>query len=106
MSAANSTKIRVVLPYHLRVLAHITGDMQVEVTQTPVTQRALLEALETRFPMLCGTIRDQKTGERRAFLRYYACQEDLSLDSPDKPLPEAVVNGKEPFLIVGAIAGG
>jgi sulfur-carrier protein len=106
MMKENPTKIRVVLPYHLRMLAHITGDVQVEVLQTPVTQRALLDALEARYPMLCGTIRDQATGQRRAFLRYYACQEDLSLDSPDKPLPETVVNGQEPFLIIGAIAGG
>ena len=106
MMNQNTTTIRVVLPYHLRVLAHITGDAQVESARTPLTQRALLEALEARYPMLCGTIRDQATGQRRAFLRYHACQEDLSLDPPDKPLPEAVVNGQEPFLIIGAIAGG
>jgi sulfur-carrier protein len=98
-------KIRVVLPYHLRLLAHVGGEVQLDVVE-PITQRAVLDALERRYPMLCGTIRDQTSGKRRPFLRYYACQEDLSLESPDNPLPAAVAGGAEPFLIIGAIAGG
>jgi hypothetical protein len=98
--------IRVELPAHLRTLAGIQGaavDLEVE---RPVTTRSVLDALEARYPMLRGTIRDQVTGERRPFVRFFACQEDLSHDSPDAALPEAVATGAEPFLIVGAIAGG
>ncbi len=97
--------IRVVLPYHLRVLAQVGTEVQLEV-QGAVTQRSVLDALEARYPMLKGTIRDQVTKERRAFLRLFACQEDWSLESPDAPLPAAVASGEEPFLIVGAVAGG
>ena len=97
--------IVVVLPAHLRTLAQVSGDVQLEVTG-PVTQRALLDALEARYPMLCGTIRDHVTQVRRPFLRFFACEEDLSHESPDAPLPEAVASGKEPFFIIGAIAGG
>jgi sulfur-carrier protein len=97
--------IRLVLPYHLRNLAHVAGEVQLEV-EGPVTQRAVLDALEARFPMLRGTIRDHATQRRRPFLRFYACEQDLSLDSPDAPLPEAVATGAEPFLVVGGIAGG
>jgi sulfur-carrier protein len=95
----------VVLPAHLRTLAQVSGDVQLEVAG-PVTQRAVLDALETRYPMLCGTIRDHVTQVRRPFLRFFACEEDLSHESPDAPLPEAVASGKEPFFIIGAIAGG
>ena len=97
--------IRVQLPQHLRALAKLQGEVQLEV-EGPVTQRSVLDALEARYPMLKGTIRDHVTQQRRAFMRFFACQEDLSLESPDSPLPEAVVNGKEPFLVIGAIAGG
>jgi sulfur-carrier protein len=97
--------IRVVLPPHLRSLAHVQGDVTLEVAH-PVTQRALLDALEDRYPMLRGTIRDHVTKQRRAFLRFFACEQDLSHEAPDTPLPEAVVTGAEPFLIIGAIAGG
>ncbi len=97
--------IRVVLPQHLRTLAHVTGEVQLEVEGQPTT-RSVLDALEARYPMLCGTIRDHVTHQRRPFLRFFACEEDLSHDPPDNPLPEAVVTGKEPFLIIGAIAGG
>ena len=97
--------IRVVLPPHLRNLAKVQGEVQLEVTP-PVTQRALLDALEAKYPVLCGTIREHGTLKRRAFLRYFACEEDLSHESPDAPLPEAVANGKEPFVVLGAIAGG
>jgi len=97
--------IRVVLPAHLRTLAGVTGDVQLEVAGA-VTQRSVLDALEERYPMLRGTIRDQVTGQRRAFIRFFACSEDLSHESPDAPLPEAVASGAEPFLLVGAIAGG
>jgi hypothetical protein len=97
--------IRVVIPYHLRILTQTEGDVLLEVAG-PVTIRSILDALEARYPMLCGTIRDHVTGQRRAMLRYYACEEDLSLESPDDPLPEAVASGKEPFWIVAAIAGG
>jgi sulfur-carrier protein len=97
--------IRVVLPPHLRTLAKITGDVELEV-QAPVTQRSILDALEARYPMLCGTIRDHVTKERRPFLRFFACEGDLSLESPDAPVPEAVASGKEPFFVIGAIAGG
>lgn len=97
--------IRVVLPVHLRTLARITGEVELEIDGTP-TRRAILDALETRYPMLRGTIRDHATGQRRAFIRFYACEEDLSNEPPDAPLPDAVVKGAEPFLVVGAMAGG
>ena len=97
--------IRVQLPQHLRTLAKVQGEVQLEV-EGPITQRSVLDALEARYPMLKGTIRDHVTQQRRAFMRFFACEEDLSLDSPDSPLPDAVVNGKEPFLVIGAIAGG
>jgi sulfur-carrier protein len=97
--------IRVILPYHLRTLARIDGDVTLEVAP-PVTQRAILDALEARYPMLRGTIRDHVTHERRPLLRFFACEEDLSHESPDAPLPDAVVSGAEAFWIVGAIAGG
>jgi sulfur-carrier protein len=97
--------IRVVLPYHLRMLANIDGEVQLELEQ-PVTIQSLLDALEGRYPMLRGTIRDHGTHERRPFLRYYACQQDYSLESRDTPLPDAIASGREPFLVIGAIAGG
>ena len=97
--------ILIELPYHLRNLARVQGQVQLEVPP-PITQRAILDALEARFPMLCGTIRDHVTHQRRPFLRFYACEQDLSLDSPDAPLPDAVAAGKEPFLVVGGLAGG
>jgi molybdopterin synthase sulfur carrier subunit len=97
--------IRVVLPAHLRTLARVAGDVELEV-EGEVTQRSVLNALEARFPMLCGTIRDQVTQERRPFLRFFACAEDLSHETPDTPLPDAVASGSEPFFIIGAIAGG
>lgn len=97
--------IRVELPAHLRTLAGIRGEVRLEVA-TPVTQRSVLDALEAAYPMLCGTIRDHGTMQRRAFLRFFACEEDLSHESPDALLPEAVASGKEPLLVVGAVAGG
>lgn len=97
--------IRVELPQHLRTLAHVGHEVPIEV-EGAVTQRSLLDALEARYPMLRGAIRDHVTLQRRAFLRFFACQEDLTHQSPDSPLPDAVVAGKEPFLIIGAIAGG
>jgi hypothetical protein len=97
--------IRVVLPAHLRILAKVSGEVELEV-EGAVTQRSVLDALEARYPMLRGTIRDQVTQKRRPFVRFFACQEDLSHESPDAPLPEAVAKGTEPFLLVGAIAGG
>jgi sulfur-carrier protein len=97
--------IRVVLPAHLRNLARVDGEVKVEVAGT-TTQRSILDALEASYPMLRGTIRDQLTHKRRAFIRFYACEQDLSNDSPDTPLPDAVATGAEPFLVVGAIAGG
>ncbi|MGD0301517.1 MAG: MoaD/ThiS family protein [Bryobacteraceae bacterium] len=97
--------IRVYLPGHLRTLANINGEVEIEI-QGPVTQRSVLDALELRYPALQGTIRDHVSGKRRSFLRFFACQEDLSHESPDAPLPDAVVSGAEPFLVVGAIAGG
>jgi sulfur-carrier protein len=97
--------IRVVLPPHLRKLAHVEREVALEVNG-PVTQRAVLDALEERYPMLRGTIRDQATLKRRAFVRFFACEEDLSHEAPDAPLPAAVANGTEPFLVVGAMAGG
>ena len=97
--------IRVVLPAHLKNLAKVGSEVQLDVAE-PVTQRLVLDALEAQYPMLCGTIRDRQTGQRRAFVRFYACEEDLSNESPDEPLPDRVVKGDEPFLIVGAMAGG
>ena len=97
--------IRVVLPAHLRTLAGVSGEVTLDVVGE-VTQRSVLDALEAQYPMLCGTIREHGTLQRRAFLRFFACEEDLSHESPDAPLPEAVVKGKEPFLVVGAVAGG
>jgi sulfur-carrier protein len=97
--------IRVVVPAHLRVLAHIEGELALEV-DGPVTQRSVLNAIEDRYPMLRGTMRDHVTQKRRAFVRFFACGEDLSNEQPDTPLPEAVATGAEPFLVVGAIAGG
>ena len=97
--------IRVVLPAHLRTLARVSGEVKVPVA-APVTVRAVLDALEAEYPMLQGTIRDHETKQRRAFLRLFACEEDLSHDSPDALLPEAVVTGAEPLLVVGAMAGG
>ena len=97
--------IRVLLPTHLRALAKVEGEVQVEI-EGVATQRSVLDALEVRFPMLRGTIRDQVTQQRRPFMRFFACQEDWSHELPDAALPEAVVRGVEPFLIVGAIAGG
>lgn len=97
--------IRVVLPFHLRTLAQVSGEVQVEVAG-PVTPRTVLDALESRYPMLKGTIRDHVTKERRPLLRFFACDQDFSLESPDMPLPEAVAAGQEPFFVIGAIAGG
>jgi hypothetical protein len=97
--------IRVQLPYHLRNLAKVDAEVELEVVGA-VTQRSVLDALETRYPTLQGTIRDHVTQQRRPFLRFFACEEDLSHESPDAPLPEAVASGKEPFLVIGAIAGG
>ena len=97
--------IRVYLPAHLRNLARLNGEAQLEV-EGPVTQRSILDALEARYPMLRGTIRDHVTQERRPFVRFFACEEDLSHEPPDAPLPDAVAAGAEPFMIVGAIAGG
>ena len=97
--------IRVVLPAHLRVLARVNGEVELAV-QGQVTQRSVLDALETRYPVLRGTIRDHNGGPRRAFIRFFACEQDLSHDLPDNPLPDAVVTGTEPYLIVGAMAGG
>ena len=101
----DSDVIRIVLPYHLRELATAGAEVKVDVTG-PATQRSLLDALESRYPTLRGTIRDRATGLRRPMLRFYACEEDLSLEPPDAPLPDAVASGTEPFFIVGAIAGG
>jgi molybdopterin synthase sulfur carrier subunit len=97
--------IRVVLPPHLRTLARTSDDVQLEVAGAP-TQRAVLDALEARYPALRGTIRDQTTGARRPFVRFFACEEDLSHEPPDAPLPRAVASGSEPFFIIGALAGG
>ena len=97
--------IRVTLPPHLRKLSHVDGEIKLDV-EGRVTQRLVLDALEARYPMLRGTIRDHVTQKRRAFVRFFACGEDLSRESPDTPLPEAVATGAEPFMIVGAIAGG
>ena len=97
--------IRVILPHHLRTLAHVGTELELEV-KGPVTQRSVLDTLEACYPMLRGTIREHDTEQRRPFLRFFACEEDLSHESPDAPLPDAVVSGAEPFLIIGAIAGG
>ena len=97
--------IRVVLPFHLRSLARVEGEVKLDVNG-PATQRSVLTALEARYPMLRGAIRDHVTLERRPFLRFFACEQDLSHEPPDEPLPNAVASGKEPLLIVGAIAGG
>jgi molybdopterin synthase sulfur carrier subunit len=97
--------IRVVLPAHLKNLARVSGEVRLDVPE-PVTQRLVLDALEARYPMLRGTIRDRETGHRRAFVRFYACEEDLSNEPPDTPLPGRVVAGEEPFLVIGAMAGG
>jgi molybdopterin synthase sulfur carrier subunit len=101
----NAEVIRVALPAHLRTLARVRGEVELQVTGQ-VTQGSVLDALEARYPMLRGTIRDQRTGKRRAFIRFFACEQDLSHDQPDTPLPEAVAAGAEPYLIVGAMAGG
>ncbi len=100
-----SESVRVVLPAHLRAMAKVHGEVRLEVPGVP-TQRAVLDALEARYPMLRGTIRDRNTAKRRAFVRFYACEEDLSHDEPDTPLPDRVVHGEEPFMIIGAMAGG
>jgi sulfur-carrier protein len=97
--------IRVILPYHLRNLAHANPEVTLEVSP-PVTQRSVLDALEARYPMLRGAIRDHVTQQRRPFLRFFACEEDLTHEPPDSPLPDAVASGKEPFIVIGAIAGG
>jgi len=97
--------IRVVLPYHLRTLANVGAEVQVAV-EGPATQRSVLDALEARYPMLRGTIRDHVTQQRRPMLRFFACEEDLSHEPPDAPLPDAVASGAEPFWVIGAIAGG
>jgi len=97
--------IRVVLPTHLKTLAQVNGEVQLEV-EGPVTQAAILDALEARYPMLRGTMRDQMTHKRRAFVRFFACKQDLSHDAPETPLPTAIATGAEPFLVIGAMAGG
>ena len=101
-----SHEIRVVLPYHLRTLAQVGEEVRVVVAGGCVTQRSVLDALEARYPVLRGTIRDHGTLKRRAFLRFFACEEDLSFESPDTPLPREVVAGLEPFMVIGAISGG
>jgi sulfur-carrier protein len=97
--------IRIVLPQHLRTLAKVEGEVTLDV-EGVVTQRSVLDALEARYPALCGTMRDHATQKRRPFIRFFACAEDLSHESPDAPLPEPVAKGAEPFLVIGAIAGG
>jgi sulfur-carrier protein len=97
--------IRVELPFHLRNLARLSGEVQLEVAE-PITINAVLTALEERHPVLCGTIRDHETLKRRPFIRFFACKEDLSLEPPETPMPRAVIEGTEPFLIIGALAGG
>ena len=101
--------VRVVIPAPLRQVARVNGELVVDAAQGAegrVTQRTLLDAVEARYPMLCGTMRDQDTKQRRAYVRFYACQRDLSLETPDTPVPTAVAEGREPFLVVGALAGG
>lgn len=105
VTGAAGPTVRVVLPAHLRTLANVPGDVELRL-DGPATQRTVLDMLEARYPVLCGTVRDRATGRRRAFVRFYACQQDLSNDPPDAPLPEAVRCGVEPFLVVGAMAGG
>lgn len=97
--------VRVQLPTHLRALAHIDGEVELDV-QGEVTQRSVLNALEARYPMLCGTIRDHTSQERRAYVRFYACEQDLSHETPDAPLPKEVIAGDEPYLVIGAMSGG
>jgi hypothetical protein len=97
--------IRIVLPPHLRTLAHVGSELTLEV-QGPITQRSVLDALEAHYPMLCGTIRDHTTQQRRPFLRFFACEQDLSHEPPDAPLPDAIASGAEPLIVLGAIAGG
>lgn len=97
--------VRVIIPYHLKSLAQISGEVELDIA-APVTLRAALDALEVRYPMLRGTIRDHTTGKRRDFIRFFACEQDFSNEPPDTPLPDAVANGAEPLLVVGAIAGG
>jgi hypothetical protein len=97
--------IRVVLPAHLRTLAHVDREIELDVTGQP-TQRSVIDALEARYPVLQGTIRDPVTQKRRAFVRFFACEDDLSHELPDAPLPEAVASGAEPFIVIGAMAGG
>jgi molybdopterin synthase sulfur carrier subunit len=97
--------IRVALPHHLRTLAGVDGEVRLEVQEVP-TQRSVIDALEASYPVLCGTIRDRATTERRAFVRFFVCGRDISLDPSDEPLPEAVATGEEPFRVVGAMAGG
>ncbi len=97
--------IRVILPAHLRILARVEGEVRLEI-EGAVTQRSILDALESRYPALGGTLRDHVTGQRRPFVRFFACEQDLSHESPDAPLPAAIAEGTEPFLVVGAIAGG
>src|SRR5438128_10059411 len=97
--------IRLILPPHLRTLAKVDGEVKLEL-EGPATQRSVLDALEARYPMLRGTIRDHVTLQRRPFLRFFACEEDISLEEPDTALPDAIVSGKEPFMVIGAIAGG
>ena len=105
MTDAVETSVRVILPAHLRALARIQGEIRVDIPGE-VTQRAVLDAVEAEFPMLLGTIRDRSTAKRRPFVRFYACEEDLSHEEPDALLPERVVHGEEPFLVIGAMAGG
>jgi sulfur-carrier protein len=105
MSGRTSTSVRVILPAHLRGLAGIQGEICLDV-DGEVTQRAVLDALEVEFPMLLGTIRDRATARRRPFVRFYASEKDLSHEEPDAPLPERVAHGEEPFMVVGAMAGG
>src|SRR5262249_17974521 len=97
--------IRVIIPYHLRTLAQVGAEVQLDVTR-PVTQRSVLDALEARYPMLCGTIRDHGTKQRRPFIRFFACEQDFSHEPLDAPLPEAVASGEEPFWVIGALSGG
>src|SRR6185503_18150405 len=107
--AGMTAHVRVVIPAPLRQLARVTGELQIEAapgSDGRVTQRTLLDAVEARYPMLRGTMRDHDTKKRRAYVRFYACEEDLSLETPDAPLPDAVADGREPFLVVGALAGG
>jgi molybdopterin synthase sulfur carrier subunit len=105
MTDAVNTSVRVILPAHLRALAKIQGEIRVDIPGE-VTQRAVLDAVEAEFPMLLGTIRDRSTAKRRPFVRFYACEEDLSHEEPDALLPERVVHGEEPFVVIGAMAGG